>query len=169
SSTQITIEILSTDLGTDGLNYKGVKVTNVQPGGGNSNTVNLTVRLRTGSSASAAPASPAVVSTEAGNPTNIFESSVTTPAPVATPAVVFYVFKKALKPGMTNADIKKLQVFLNTQGFTVAVKGAGSPGKETNFFGPATKTAIMKFQKANKIKPVNGLLGPLTRARINAM
>ena len=188
SSTQITINILSTDLGTDGLAYKGVKTTNVQPGGGDSNTVNLSVRLRVGSSASVAPATsadtPAPVSVP--TPAPVVTTSTppnTTPEPLLhkegntpdiTPPViasvaVAYVFKKNLRSGMNNSDVKKLQVFLNTHGFKVAAKGAGSPGKETTYFGAATRAAIMKFQKANKIKPVNGLLGPLTRGKINAM
>ena len=182
SSTQITASILSTDLGTDGRSVKAVTVTNGSPGGGTSASSNFTVVLRVGSSASASAVPTAsadtsasvsvpapVVITPAVTPTNIIEPLITTPAPATTPAAVSYVFKKNLRSGMNNSDVKKLQVFLNTHGFKVAAKGAGSPGKETTYFGAATRAAIMKFQKANKIKPVNGLLGPLTRGKVNKM
>ena len=185
SSTQITASILSTDLGTDGRSVKAVTVTNGAPGGGTSASSDFTVVLRVGSSASSpssggSVSTPApvttpvvttpVVTTPVVNPTEIIESPVTTPVVVTpAPVVASYYFKRNLKAGNTGADVKKLQIFLNTHGFKVATKGAGSPGKETNFFGSATRNAIMKFQKANKIKPVNGLFGPLTRAAINKM
>jgi peptidoglycan hydrolase-like protein with peptidoglycan-binding domain len=37
----------------------------------------------------------------------------------------------------------------NALGFTIAKSGAGSPGKETNYFGPATRLALIRFQEAN--------------------
>jgi peptidoglycan hydrolase-like protein with peptidoglycan-binding domain len=71
-------------------------------------------------------------------------------------------FFRALKFGMTNSDVRKLQIFLNTHGFAVANTGAGSPGHETTYFGPATKAALMKFQLAHKKETLDpqGLNGP---------
>ena len=66
-----------------------------------------------------------------------------------------------------NTDIKKLQVFLNSTGYTIAPKGPGSYGLETNKFGPATKNALLRFQKAVGIKGANGVFGPATRAYVN--
>ncbi len=77
-------------------------------------------------------------------------------------------FDLDLRFGMNNADVKRLQVFLNANGFKIAASGAGSPGKETTYFGGATQTAVKKFQTANGIKPVNGTVGPLTRAALNS-
>ncbi len=66
-----------------------------------------------------------------------------------------------------NTDIQKLQVFLNSIGYIIAPKGPGSYGLETNKFGPATKNALLKFQKAAGIKGANGVFGPATRAYVN--
>jgi len=63
-------------------------------------------------------------------------------------------------------SIKELQMFLNDQGYTVSMSGPGSPGKETNVFGYATKAALKKFQKDHGISPT-GFLGPITRGVIN--
>jgi hypothetical protein len=64
-------------------------------------------------------------------------------------------------------DIKFLQQFLNTHGFTIAKTGPGSTSNETTFFGSKTYQALIKFQKANGIL-ATGYLGPLTRALINS-
>jgi hypothetical protein len=74
-----------------------------------------------------------------------------------------------VKTGVTHPNVKILQQFLNRNGFTVATKGAGSPGFETTYFGPATTRAVILFQREYNIYPVAGYVGPLTRAKINAM
>ena len=86
------------------------------------------------------------------------ESSYT--APVAA-----YSFTKTLRLNSTGSEVKLLQQFLNAKGFTVAKSGAGSPGKETMKFGPATKSAFIKYQKANKLG-ADGVLGPKSREYI---
>lgn len=82
---------------------------------------------------------------------------------VTTPPIIPVTFYRDLKLGMTGEDVKKLQIYLNTNGFIVAKTGAGSIGKETTKFGPATKAALIKFQKAKKITPAVGYFGPKTR------
>ncbi len=91
-------------------------------------------------------------------------NSVPPVAPAASPR---FIFKKNLSSGMVGNDVKELQKFLNASGYAIAKSGAGSPGRETTRFGSATKTALIKFQKANKIHPANGSFGPLTRGVAN--
>jgi len=87
------------------------------------------------------------------------------------------LFTRTLKVGATSNDVKKLQIFLNSQGFIVAKKGAGSPGHETTTFGPATKTALMKFQLAHKketldpqgLKAPTGFFGVDTMKAVNKL
>jgi hypothetical protein len=88
-----------------------------------------------------------------------------------TPTQSNQTFSRFLSFGMTGSDIKQLQIFLNNNGFTVANSGPGSKGKETNYYGPATKAAIVKFQEAHAkeiltpqgLKKGNGVFGPATR------
>ena len=77
------------------------------------------------------------------------------------------VFKANLTTGSLGSEVKMLQEFLNAKGYTVAVSGAGSSGNETTRFGPATKAALMKYQKARGIT-ATGYFGPLSRAAVNA-
>jgi peptidoglycan hydrolase-like protein with peptidoglycan-binding domain len=74
-----------------------------------------------------------------------------------------------LSPGMTGEGVKTLQKLLNTFGFMVASSGPGAPGNETQFFGNATYTALIKFQKAKGINPPVGHFGPLTRAAFKSI
>ena len=77
-------------------------------------------------------------------------------------------FTRNLTLGMTGSDVKVLQTFLNTHGFTVTSTGPGSVGKETNRFGYATKAALIKFQKANGI-PTTGYFGIITRGKLDML
>jgi hypothetical protein len=78
------------------------------------------------------------------------------------------VFSRSLSTGATGADVKSLQVFLNTHGFVIAASGPGSMGNETMKFGALTKAALAKFQASKGISPAVGFFGPLTRAAISA-
>jgi zinc D-Ala-D-Ala carboxypeptidase len=77
-----------------------------------------------------------------------------------------YTFKRSLTIGASGEDVRQLQLFLNKNGFTIARAGAGSPGKESTFFGPATRLALIRYQLAKKITPAAGFFGPTTRARV---
>jgi len=83
-------------------------------------------------------------------------------------------FTKSLRYGQRNSDIKILQKILNANGFTVAKTGPGSNGNETDYFGPATKAAVIRLQLQYGIirsskEAVAGLVGPLTRGVLNRM
>lgn len=75
-------------------------------------------------------------------------------------------WSRSLKLGSRGADVKDLQMFLNMCADSkVANSGAGSPGLETTYFGPATKAAVIKWQAARGVSPTSGLFGPLSRAK----
>lgn len=79
-----------------------------------------------------------------------------------------YEFNTNLYLGSRGTDVMMLQKALNEKSSTqVAVSGAGSPGNETEYFGPATLAAVKKFQAENGISPVAGYFWPLTRAEMN--
>ncbi len=78
-----------------------------------------------------------------------------------------FTFTKDLKLGMKDKEVKMLQQYLNQKGFTVSLSGPGSFGNETEVFGKATRAALIKFQKANKITPAVGYFGPKSRGVIN--
>ncbi len=88
----------------------------------------------------------------------------------------FVGFTKSLKYGLKNEDeVRQLQKFLNANGFLIASKGPGSPGNETDYFGPGTKKAVQKFQMkyfkeilvpSNNTAPT-GIVGEYTRKKIN--
>ncbi len=76
------------------------------------------------------------------------------------------VFTRNLTLGAVGADVKSLQIYLNSRGFTIATSGGGSPGYETMYFGQATQSALVRFQRSNGIVPASGFFGPLTRGYI---
>ena len=77
-------------------------------------------------------------------------------------------FTRDLEVGSTGADVKALQVYLNSHGYAVSSSGPGSPGNETERFGGLTRAALAKLQKAAGITPAVGYFGPKTRAYVNA-
>jgi hypothetical protein len=81
-------------------------------------------------------------------------------------ALLDLAFAKDLSKGMTDPDVLRLQKALNADPDTrVATAGAGSPGQETDFFGPLTLAAVLRFQKKLGV-PATGFVGPLTRAAL---
>jgi len=84
---------------------------------------------------------------------------------ITTSPASSFSFTRILKYSMTGADVKTLQIYLNTHGYPVATVGVGSLNHETTYFGLKTKGAVIKFQKANKLIP-DGIVGPKTRALI---
>jgi len=102
--------------------------------------------------------------------TQVLPMSSAVSAPANTQASsIHYTFARNLFLGMTGNDVRQLQAYLNAHGFIIASSGAGSPGKETARFGPATKNALARFQKANGISPAVGYFGPLTRGVVNSL
>jgi len=80
-----------------------------------------------------------------------------------------FVFTKDLYLGITDPEVLALQRFLNKEGFSVAWWGNGSKGRETDYFGYLTRSAVARYQKAKGIYPPKGYFGPLTRGYINTL
>ena len=79
-----------------------------------------------------------------------------------------YHFTRDLTLGATGEDVRQLQIFLNSNGYTVSTEGPGSPGQETTYFGTLTQQALARYQAANDIAPAVGYFGPITRAQVNS-
>jgi len=69
------------------------------------------------------------------------------------------VFTRALRYGQRGADIKTLQTWLTDVGYSVP---------STGWFGPMTKAAVIRFQRANGLRPASGTVGPLTASKLLA-
>ncbi len=86
-------------------------------------------------------------------------------------------FTKDLWYGLKDSEVELLQQSLNKLGFEVSNSGAGSVGSETNFFGPLTQSALIKFQEKNReevLEPLGltsgtGYFGTYSRKLIKAL
>ncbi|MDD5318643.1 MAG: peptidoglycan-binding protein [Candidatus Pacebacteria bacterium] len=95
------------------------------------------------------------------------DTSVSTLPPQTITSTSTVPFTLNLALGSVGAEVKALQIFLNTHGYIVATSGFGSPHNETDYFGPLTRKALIKFQKDYKITPAIGFFGNITRGIIN--
>lgn len=80
-----------------------------------------------------------------------------------------YMHTGLLKMGMRSAQVVELQKTLNGGGFLISTTGAGSPGMESSYFGAKTKAAVMAFQSAKGLTPVDGQVGVKTGTALAAM
>ncbi|MCP6726808.1 MAG: hypothetical protein KJI69_02090 [Patescibacteria group bacterium] len=89
-----------------------------------------------------------------------------------------FTFAQNLSQGSSNTDVMYLQILLNSDAATkLADSGAGSPGNETEYFGPITNAGVIKFQEkytADVLTPVGlssgtGFFGPSTRTKANTL
>jgi uncharacterized protein (TIGR02145 family) len=89
-----------------------------------------------------------------------------------------FIFERNLSQGAVGNDVRYLQIVFNKDTATeVSSSGPGSPGSETNYFGPATLNAAKRFQQKYSdevLKPVGltaptGFIGGMTRAKLNAI
>jgi YVTN family beta-propeller protein len=78
-----------------------------------------------------------------------------------------FTFSRDLQLNDNSLEVKNLQIYLNTHGFPVALKGPGSRGLETTRFGGNTYYALIKFQIKNGIRPT-GYFGIITREAMNS-
>ncbi len=87
-------------------------------------------------------------------------------------------FGRNLTIGSTGEDVRALQVLLNQSADTrLAALGVGSPGSETDYFGPITAMAVKRFQEkyaAAVLLPAGlsvgtGFVGPATRMQLNSL
>ena len=70
------------------------------------------------------------------------------------------IFTRTLKKGMLGSDVTELQTQLKKLGYLPA---SHVPSKN---FGSVTQSALIKFQKDNKISPANGMFGPITQSKL---
>lgn len=99
---------------------------------------------------------------------NAFLSGTRFPVPSTTPpnsTPLPATFTRNLSLHAVGEDVKALQRYLNSSGFTLSSAGPGSPGNETDRFGVLTYRALRSFQASLGL-PATGYFGPMTRGYI---
>ena len=109
-----------------------------------------------------------VLRTYVGSATKVADKTIDVSVNQDTVTVVPPRITRDLEMGDVHEEVRALQKYLNAIGFTVSSSGPGSVGNETNVFGPATRAAVIAFQKAKNISPAVGYVGPLTRGALGS-
>ena len=112
------------------------------------------------------PSSPPPISITPTKPPSQSPGSVDTPTSAPLCPVTF--FYRDLKSGSSGNDVKQLQIFLNTHGFTLGSSGFGSRGRETTTYDGRTSKALKLFQTAHKF-PANGIFAGVTRSLVQSL
>jgi peptidoglycan hydrolase-like protein with peptidoglycan-binding domain len=86
-------------------------------------------------------------------------SALAASAPVSGGAATGSVFTRTLRQGESGADVKRLQTWLTDVGYNVP---------STGYFGSMTKAAVIRFQTAQGLAPVTGVVGRLTASTLLA-
>ena len=92
------------------------------------------------------------------------DTSITSTIPISTPTNTSgVVFWRNLEMGAAGTEVVELQKYLQSKGLLKMPVGVmmGS-------YDALTKTALMAYQVSVGISPADGVLGPLTRAKLNA-
>lgn len=111
---------------------------------------------------------PAATNTKASS-TNPTSTPVVTITPTTTiNKNIVTPISILLYPNIIHPEVKTLQIFLNSNGYTIAISGPSSKGNETSYMSPATVIALKKFQRNNSIL-ANGYVGIATRNKINSL
>lgn len=76
-----------------------------------------------------------------------------------------FQFTKTFGVGTSDKEVRYLQRFLNTHGFSLGT-GLGSYGKEVDTFGQVTQATLKRYQASQGIE-ATGYFGPITRSRVN--
>lgn len=74
-------------------------------------------------------------------------------------------FFRDLYQGLTGEDVRCLQKYLNSAGFSLTSSGPGSLGNESTYFGLRTKEAVIRWQIANGVLPQSGYFGIISRTK----
>lgn len=69
------------------------------------------------------------------------------------------VFTRTMRKGQWGSDIRTLQTWLTDVGYRVPATG---------YFGSMTKAAVIRFQRAEKLRPATGVVGRLTASALLA-
>lgn len=100
--------------------------------------------------------------------TKSFIANMNTEAPTAEPFVnisseasVIPQTVRDLTIDMEGSDVRALQKFLISQGYSI-------PAGVTGFFGQQTRSALIEFQKNNNISPAIGYFGVLTQTQMKS-
>jgi len=95
-------------------------------------------------------------------------ASTSAPAPAATTPAAAVLgattsrFTSLLTLGSSGQEVCALQQLLKNLGYYAY-------SSITGYFGPATKKAVIAYQKANNLKPYPGWVGPSTRDKLNSI